>query len=138
MELNANLAAALAEASRTLPPERIDRVWTFPPLVVRERESGLAVLAVVPEDGGAEGRRQVFTLRYEAVVEKGRVRRTDALEEQALVPQERLERVIDGVLRRLDAAAESPVHHAVGGDPARWVELLSGGGSDPLDSGNRE
>lgn len=133
MQPGPNLAAALAEAGRRLPPERIDRVWLFPPRAVGERESGLAVLAVHPAEGGADDRRHVFTLRYEAVVERGRVRRADTLVEQAVAPAGRLERVIEGVLRRLAPGEEAAGLRAIGGDPARWAELLAEGGAVPLD-----
>jgi hypothetical protein len=136
VNLSPNLAAALAEAGRHLPPGRIDRVWLFPPRPLGERESGLAVLSVHPpcEAPTEAGRRQVFTLRYEAITECGRTRRTDALEEQAVAPAERLERVIEGVLRRLGAETELPLLRVVGGDPAKWAELLAEGGVVALDS----
>jgi hypothetical protein len=137
VELSPHLAAALAEAGRRLPPERIDRVWLFAPRPLGERESGLAVLSVHPAGPAEAGRRQVFTLRYEAVTERGKTRRTDALAEQAVAPAERLERVIEGVLRRLGTDTEVPLLRVVEGDRGKWAELLAEGGAAVLDAPNQ-
>ncbi|MDP9348562.1 MAG: hypothetical protein M3P24_05395, partial [Gemmatimonadota bacterium] len=84
------------------------------------------------------GRRQVFTLRYEAVTERGKTRRTDALAEQAVAPAERLDRVIEGVLRRLGTETEVPLLRVVEGDRGKWAELLAEGGAVVLDAPNQE
>lgn len=127
--MSPHLAAALAAAADRLPPERIDQVWLFPERQTGERETGLAVLAAYPADGGSPERRVVWTLRYEAEQLKGgKSRRTDALLEQAVAPAGRVERVIEGVLRRLGSATEMPQLRSVRGDPAQWAELLAEGG----------
>lgn len=138
MELSLHLAAALAAAAATLPPERIDRVWLFAPRQTGERETGLAVLAAYERGDTASGRRGVWTLGYEAEqAAGGKSRRTDALTEQAVVPAERVDRVIEGVLRRLGAETEVPAVHAVEGDPRRWAALLTEGGVE-LDASHQE
>ncbi|HEX2093690.1 MAG TPA: hypothetical protein VHG28_14900 [Longimicrobiaceae bacterium] len=128
--MSPHLAAALGAAAERIPPERIDLVWVFPARQAGDRETGLAVLAVYPErDGGSPDRRGVWTLRYEAVGGKGgKIRRVDSLVEQAVVPAERVERVIEGVLRRLGTETEVPRMHGVEGERGRWAELLAGGG----------
>ncbi len=130
MDLSPHLAAALAAAGARLPSERVDRVWLFPPRQTGEKETGLAVLAVFPEeDGGSADRRGVWTLGYEAErLKGGKTQRTDSLVEQAVAPAGRVERVIEGVLRRLGTDTEVPATFEVEGDPARWAELLAGGG----------
>ncbi len=138
MELSPHLAAALAAAAGTIVPERIDRVWLFPARQTGDRETGLAVLASWPEGEPASDRRGVWTLEYQVEQLKGgKSQRADSLTEQAVVPAGRVERVIDGVLRRLGTETEVPRMEEVGGDRAKWAELLGEGGVQ-LDLGSRE
>ncbi|MBV9773611.1 MAG: hypothetical protein JO040_06650 [Gemmatimonadetes bacterium] len=126
--MSPHLAAALAAVGDRLPPERIDQVWLFPARQTGDRETGLAVLAAFPDDGGSPERRAVWTLGYEAEQLKGgKSRRVDALLEQAVAPAGRVERVIEGVLRRLGSDTEVPELRSIGGDPSRWAELLAEG-----------
>lgn len=138
MDVSPHLAGALAAAAATVPPGRVDRVWVFPPRQTGEKETGLAVLAVYPEDAPASDRRGVWTLGYEAErLKGGKTGRTDTLVEQAVAPAGRVERVIEGVLRRLGTETEVPRLHQVEGDPSRWADLLAQGGVR-LDSGRQE
>ncbi len=138
MELSPHLAAALAAAAGTVAPGRIDRIWLFPARQTGEKETGLAVLASWPEGEPASDRRGVWTLEYQVEQLKGgKSQRTDSLTEQAVVPAGRVERVIDGVLRRLGTETETPRMEEVGGDRAKWAELLVEGGVQ-LDFGSRE
>lgn len=130
-EGDAHLAAALAAAAERIAPERVDEVWTFPPRAAGEKESGLAVLAVFPDERERPDRRALFTLRYEAEPERnpkgkptGRMLRTDQLEEQGVAPADRLDRIVDGVVRRMGSAGDAPRVHPIGGDAACWAELL--------------
>lgn len=145
--LNPHLAAALAAAAATLRPERVDQVWLFPARALGERESGLAVIALLPEGGERADRRSLWTLRYEAEPDReakpGKrakgpppLVRRDLLEEQGVAPAERLDRIIDGVVRRLGGeGGEAPEVREVGGDPTRWAELLAD--LDPSSEGSR-
>jgi hypothetical protein len=137
--MSPHLAGALAAAVARIPPERVDRVWLFPARQTGERETGLAVLSVYPPDAdGSPERRGVWTLGYEAEqLRGGKTRRVDSLAEQAVVPAGRVERVIEGVLRRLGTETEIPVLRGVEGDPLRWAELLAEGGV-VLDSVHQE
>lgn len=138
MELSPHLAAALAAAAGTVAPERIDRVWLFPARQTGDRETGLAVLASWPEGEPASDRRGVWTLEYQ--VEQrggGKSQRTHSLTEQAVAPAGRVERVIEGVLRRLGTETDAPRMEEVGGSPARWAALLAEAGVQ-LDFGRRE
>jgi hypothetical protein len=138
VELSPHLAAALAAAAGTVAPGRIDRIWLFPARQTGEKETGLAVLASWPEGEPASDRRGVWTLEYQVEQLKGgKSQRTDSLTEQAVVPAGRVERVIDGVLRRLGTETETPRMEEVGGDRAKWAELLVEGGVQ-LDFGSRE
>lgn len=138
MELSPHLAAALAAAAGTVAPERIDRVWLFPARQTGDRETGLAVLASWPPGEPASDRRGVWTLEYQVEqLAGGKARRADSLAEQAVVPAGRVERVIEGVLRRLGTESEVPRMEEVDGSPERWAALLAEGGVQ-LDSGHRE
>lgn len=117
----------------------MDAVWLFPARQLGARESGLAVLSIFPE--GDEGRRTrtIHTLHYvlEPPAPRARPVRTDELEEQGTVPLDRVDRIIEGVLRRLDVP-ETPDVREVEGDAGRWSELLAELGGVPLDRGNQE
>jgi hypothetical protein len=122
--LNPNLGAALAALGDAAPTERVDLVYVFPARPHgTEKESGLAVLAL--RAGDDDGRREVWTLQYEAERQKGgRIARTDTLLAQGEVPADRVERIIDGVVRRLGGAGAPDVRE-VRGDPMAWAELLA-------------
>ena len=47
--------------------------------------------------------------------------------------EDRVDRIIEGVLRRLDVP-ETPDVRETGGDPARWAELLADLGGLPADA----
>ena len=130
--VNPALAAALAAAAERIPPERVDAVWLFPARLLGARESGVAVLSVFSD--GDEGRRTrtIHTVRYVAEPQAGgKVARTDEVDEQGTVPLDRVERIIEGVLRRLDVP-ETPDVRETGGDAAKWDELLAELGGLPL------
>ena len=122
--LNPNLGAALAALGERAPAERVDLVYLFPAKPLGgEKESGLAVLALTAGEDGR--RREVWTLQYEAERQKGgKVARTDSLLAQGEVPADRVERIIDGVVRRLGGAGAPDVRE-VRGDPLAWAELLA-------------
>ncbi|HYW08133.1 MAG TPA: hypothetical protein VE913_14315 [Longimicrobium sp.] len=104
----------------------MDQLWTFPPRTSGARESGLAVLALFAERDARGARRVLLTLRYDAEsLRGGKTRRTDALVEEGTVPAERLDRIVDGMVRRLGGGTETPEVHQVGGDVERWVRLLA-------------
>lgn len=132
--MSALLAAALEGLAARIVPERIERVWLFPSRQLRERESGLAVLALYPQGEVSDReQRQLLTLRYEATREHRGMRRLEELIEEGSAPAERIERVIAGVLRRLGDAPEAPRAVWIGGEPRRWTQLLAEAASAALD-----
>lgn len=137
--VNPALAAALAAAAERIPPERVDAVWLFPARQLGARESGLAVLSVFVEDDERRRTRTIYTLHYvlEPPAPKARPVRVDELEEQGTVPLDRIDRIIEGVLRRLDVP-ETPEVRETGGDPGAWAALLAELGGVALDPGYRE
>ncbi len=134
-----SLAVALTESTELILPERVDAVWLFPARQQGARESGLAVLSVFAE--GDEGRRTrtIHTLQYlvEPPAPRAKPVRTDELEEQGTVPLDRVDRIIEGVLRRLDVP-ETPDVRETGGDADAWAALLAELGGVVLDPGYRE
>jgi hypothetical protein len=136
-ERNPNLGAALAAVVGIIPPARVEQVWVFPPRQVGAKETGLAVIVAVPLD--EEGRRAIHTLRYEAITEKGKTVRHDRLEEQGTVPPDRVDRIIEGVVRRLEGADPAPPDiRDTGRDPAAWRALLEELGHVVVDPRDQE
>ena len=135
---NPNLGAALAAVADRFPAERLAQVWIFPPRRLAAKESGLAVLVVTLDDA-EDDRRTIWTLRYEATAGKGgRVERTDALEEQGTVPPDRVGRIVEGVVRRLDGEGGAPDVRELEGDPEAWRALLDElGAPAPVDGMNQ-
>lgn len=135
---NPHLGAALAAVAGRFPAERLAQVWIFPPRRIGAKESGLAVL-VVTADGPADERRTIWTLRYETEAAKGgRVTRADTLDEQGTVPPDRVDRIVDGVVRRLEGEGDAPDVREVGGDPEVWRALLEElGAPSPVDATNQ-
>lgn len=123
----------LTEAQRSLiqgiperfPPERIDRLWLFPPHHARSREMGFVVLSLIPTPGEAANtaRRVLVTIRYEAEATRNGVRREDRIVEEGTAPPERIEKVIAGVLARCGADELDPLIEEIAGQPERWAEL---------------
>lgn len=135
--LNPHLAASLAAFGERVAMERVDTVWLFPARQAGARESGLAVLSLLADDGQAA--RTIYTVGY--VVEPpspgAAPRRVDEVAEQGTVPPDRVGRIIDGVVRRLEVP-ETPDVREISGDVGKWRELLAGLGGVVLDPANRE
>jgi hypothetical protein len=132
------LAAALGAIAGRLPPERVDAVWLFPPRQLGARESGIAVLSSFAEGDAGGKTRTIHTLHYLSDPQpRGPAVRTDALAEQGTVPLDRVDRIIEGVLHRLDVP-ETPEVRETGGDVARWNALLAELSGVVLDPGNQE
>lgn len=119
--MDANLAAALGSVA--VPPETVDAVWLFPPRRLGARESGLAVISAYAEDRRA---RTIHTVHYvlEPPAPRAKPVRTDEVAEQGTVPADRVDRIIEGVLRRLDHP-ETPEVREVAGDAGAWGAILA-------------
>jgi hypothetical protein len=136
---NPFLGAALASVADRIPPERVEQVWLFPPRRVGAKESGLAVLVVAAQDEADAGR-AIWTVRYDAETGKGgKTAAAHALEEQGTVPPDRVGRIVDGVVRRLEAESDAPDVRELAGDAAEWRALLVELGAPlAVDGGNGE
>lgn len=126
------LRKLLDDLPARVPVPQIDRVWVFPPRQLGGRETGLVVLALLPEDDQAVSRR-LLTLRYEARGAGADATLSDTLAEQGTAPPESVQRVIDGVLHRLGDDAGEPALYRVGGESSRWQELLESLAPSPVD-----
>jgi hypothetical protein len=118
-----SLLAALRERTGTLPAAHVDRVWLFAPRQVGPAESSLAVLSLFHLPG-PDDRRRILTLHCTATVERGRVRRSEELVEQGSVPDDRVDRMIQGVLHRLRDERDVLRSEHIGGDAGRWAALV--------------
>jgi hypothetical protein len=115
-------------------PGAVDAAWLFPPRTIGGRESGVAVVSSFA--GG--GARTIHTVGYETEPRpKGPPLRHDRVQEQGSVPFERLDGIIEGVLRRLDRP-ETPAFRPIGGDAAAWSELLAELRGGEVDGAYRE
>jgi hypothetical protein len=124
------LRRLLERLPERVPPERIDSLWRFAPRDLNGRESGLLVLSLFDQAEPAGPTRELLTLRYEAETVRNEIRVTDALISQGRAPADRIPRLIEGVLARLEDEREDPVPEEIGGDPARWALLLARAGGE--------
>ena len=136
-EASDSLRAVLLGLPDRVAAARLDRLWVFPPKEISGRESGLLVLALLPEGDADAGQRHLLTLRYERDRARPRAAPTVTLTEQGSAPADRIPRVIRGVLARLEEG-EEPDEHAVAGEQARWEDVLRGYGVQVVDPANGE
>lgn len=118
-DLHADL---LARLERRVGHGDVDELWAFPPRRAGATESVLLVASVFDADGD---RRRIVTARAVRRRERGSVVAEDLvreLAEQGVAPADRVGRLLEGVLRRLDdpLTSEPPRTYRIGGDPARW------------------
>jgi len=124
-----SLQALLGAIPEHVPVTAIDELWIFPPYRVGRAESVVAVVSAF-EDGG--DRRRIFTARCTVQRDpKGPRSVEPELTEQGIAPPDRIGRLIEGVLRRLgdELPTAPPQQVRIGGDVARWEELVSGAAS---------
>jgi hypothetical protein len=123
----ASLPALLDRLVSTVQPAQIDNLWVFPTRRVMDAESTVFVLALYEE----ADRRRVVTAHFRATRNKrGEALIESRLEEHGVTPANRVQRVIDGVLRRLseDFATTPPASAEIHGSNERWnaaIEALS-------------
>ncbi|MBX6366308.1 MAG: hypothetical protein IRZ00_20885, partial [Gemmatimonadetes bacterium] len=118
--------ASLLEAlARTIPIADIDELWLFPPRRVGAADSTVVVVAAFDDD---PARRRVLTARFSVTRgAKGQPVLQQDLAEHGAAPADRIPRLVDGVLRRLDEPADAaPVHLRVGGSEERWAQAVAG------------
>lgn len=115
------LPRALRALAERVPPTTMDRVWIFPPLRTGRRETGL-VAAGCYTDGP---RHLLVTLSYRSE-ETGRgVTFESSFQEEGEAPPDRLPRIMDGVVRRLEETPGDPRSHEVAGRRERLAEIVA-------------
>jgi len=118
--------ALLERLVATVPVETMDEVWIFPTRRMPGFESTVVVLSLFTDD--TDDRRRVVTAHFKAVRNKrGEATVETILSEHAVAPPDRLERIIDGVLRRLgdDSVLATPPRSAqLRGLAERWIALV--------------
>ncbi|HET9983186.1 MAG TPA: hypothetical protein VFQ38_06355 [Longimicrobiales bacterium] len=117
--------ASLLEAlARAIPIASIDELWLFPPRRLGPAESTVVVVSAFAED---PGRRRVLTARYSVSQDaKGQPAVQEELTEHGTAPADRIPRLVEGVLRRLDEPADAaPKHLRVEGSEDRWAQGLT-------------
>jgi hypothetical protein len=130
-ERDVGVPGALAEAVRQLgervPPSSLDRLWLFPPLTRGRSESG-----VVAGSCFAEGnRRLLVTLSYRADETGTGVSFRPVFQEEGEAPEDRLPKIMDGVVQRAEEAREPPRAVHIGGDAEAFAGLVAELASDP-------
>ncbi len=114
------LPTTLGLVQQRIGAERVDKLWLFPPLVQGRRERGLVVASCF-EDGD---RRLVHTITYQAErTGKGLSVETEIFEE-GVVPEDRIPRLIRGVVRRSATRMGDPRDVRIGGDPGELEKLV--------------
>ena len=118
------LRAVLAAIPERVAVERLDRIWVFPPKEIGSRESGLVVIAALPEEGPvADGHCRLLTLQYQADRARPRAAPRVTVTEQGSAPPALIPRVISGVVARL-SEQEEPAEHSVRASAEGWSRLL--------------
>ena len=124
------LALLLSLASR-VSTHALDEIWVFPARQTPKSESALVVVSALHDD---PDRRRVLTARYKATRQaSGGFAVEESLVEHAVAPADRIARVIDGVIRRLDddLAQLAPRAFDIRGETDRWLALLDAMGATP-------
>ncbi len=141
------MAEALPRAVRALleqvTPERVDRLWLFPPLRRGRREQGLVAASgwpggITPKEGVGD-RRILATLAYRAEETGKGVTFEGRFHEEGEAPADRLPRIMAGVVRRTPAGAGEPVMVEGRGEAGRLAEGLAALGvpwSPPREGGD--
>jgi hypothetical protein len=122
---NPPLAAALAMLPDSCSVDDLDVVWVFPARTTGGRESGLAVLELVHRPAAGPPGRRICTVRYQTGSRRGRSADEVVWEECGVCPAERVERVVQGVTRRLALEVQPAERVVVGRDAAAWTALLA-------------
>ena len=114
------LPRALDLIGERIGAERLDTLWLFPPLVHGRKERGLVVASCFEEGD----QRLVHTVTYQAErTGKGLSVEAEIFEE-GVAPEDRLPRMIRGVVRRTEAEMGEPRDVRIDGDPGEFEKLI--------------
>lgn len=121
------LAAALRTLGDRIPPERLDRIWIFPPLARGRTESGLVAASCL----GDEDRRTLVTVAYRAEETGKGVTFVPSFQEEGEAPEDRLPRVMAGVALRSEDARGAPRMVPIDGRADAFEALIEEVGPTP-------
>lgn len=120
-----HLATHLGDLAGRIDVATIDHLWIFPTRRVAGAYSTVIVISTY--DGDSEDRRGISTAHYSVRVDRrGRLSTQASVLEHGAAPADRLERLIEGVLRRLDEdlLSEPPRAVRIEGRVEHWQELV--------------
>jgi hypothetical protein len=131
------LHVLLRRLADALPIAAIDALWILPTRRAAGVESTVVILSVF--DPADPLRRRVGAVRWLVTRDrKGRATVEEQVHEYATAPAAALQRIVEGVMRRLgDNSVEPTQPRIIGGDAREWAELLRSLGAPP-DAGKDE
>ena len=115
------LGRLLGLLAKRVGTESMDRVWIFPPLVKGRKEWGLVAVSCIEGDPSL---RSLVTARYTAELTGNGMDFESEFFSEGTAPPDRLPQIMDGVVRRSDLQLGVPREVRIGGDPAKFRELL--------------
>ena len=115
--------------ARCLGESEIDRFWVFPPVMVGRKERGLVAASCFTEDGA----RRLYTSPYVAERTGTSLSVESGIAEEGQAPPDRLDRVMQGVVRRSDIDLGEPRMVKIAGDPEKLRALLDEFDADLLE-----
>ena len=118
---DAPLFALLRSMAEEITPERIDRLWIFPPRRIEAGETAVVVAAAFSETD--DDRRRVYAAHYTALDDSQEHRL--AVDEYGTAPEARVGRLVEEVLERIkEGPTGAPRSVRVEGRARRWDETL--------------
>jgi len=115
------LGRLLISLGKRVGSESMDRIWVFPPLVKGREEWGLVAVSCLEADPSL---RSLVTARYTAELKGDGMAFESEFLSEGTAPPDRLPQIMDGVVRRSDLQLGVPWETKIGGDPAKFQELL--------------
>jgi hypothetical protein len=115
------LSQAVRELGERIPPSQLDRLWLFPPRTRGRSESGVVAGSCYVEGD----RRLLVTLAYRAEESGTGVSFRPVFQEEGEAPEDRLPKIMDGVVQRSEEAREPARMVWIAGDPAAFADLIA-------------
>lgn len=118
---DAPLFALLRTLAEEITPDRIDRVWIFPPRRIETGETAVVVVAAFTETG--PDRRRVYAAHYTALDDSEEHRL--AVDEYGTAPADRVGRLVEEVVERIkEGPTGAPRSVRIEGRRRTWDETL--------------
>ena len=117
------LHALLASVAERIGIDSVDQIWIFPTRRIAIGESTVVVFCLFEDDAD---RRRVLTSRFTVMRDrKGSAKVQDRIDEHGSAPIGSVERVVEGVLRRLGEDIEQPPRNeCIDRSSDTWTDLL--------------